>query len=183
MQIIGIVGTIGSGKGTVVEYLIEKRGFAHYSASGLLKEMLIERGVPLDRDAMGSLARELRLQDPGGVPKLIYERALKDQPEKAILESIHTVGEAEFVQSVGGVIWGVDADVAIRYPRVAKRGSEKDNISYEKFVEQSKREDDGTEASGHNIRGALKTADVVIMNNGALEDLHKAIDEALEKLG
>ena len=181
MHIIGIAGTIGAGKGTVVDYLKE-RGFAHHSSSGLLKEILIEQSTPVDRDALAALAREIRAKDQDGVLKLTYERAKHDQPEKVILESIHTVGEADFVRSVGGKILGVDADVAVRYERISKRGSEKDNVSYEKFLEQAKREDDGTEKSGHNIRGVIQTADAVVMNNGTLEELHRAIDSTLEKL-
>ena len=181
MKIIGITGTIGAGKGTVVEHLKE-RGFAHYSSSGLLKEMLIEQSVFVDRDALAALARSIRVQDPNGVPKLTHERALRDNPEKMILEAIHTLGEADFIRSVGGMMLGVDADVAIRYERISKRGSEKDNVSYEKFLEQAKREDDGTEESGHNIRGVIQTADAVIMNNSSLEDLQRAVDEALEAL-
>jgi hypothetical protein len=38
MQIIGITGTLGAGKGTVVDYLIKQKNFRHYSISGYLKE-------------------------------------------------------------------------------------------------------------------------------------------------
>ena len=41
MLIIGITGTLGAGKGTVVEYLVEKKGFDHYSVRAfLLKEII-----------------------------------------------------------------------------------------------------------------------------------------------
>lgn len=180
MYIIGITGTIGAGKGTVVEYL-KSKGFTHYSSSGLLKEILTERGVQIDRDAFSSLGKEIRAENPqGGVLALSYERLKRDGVEKAILESIHTIGEADFVRSVGGVIWGVDANIAIRYERIIKRGTEKDHVSYEKFVEQATREDDGgSDDSGHNIRGVIKQADILITNNGTLEELHEQIDRAL----
>ncbi len=179
-MILGIAGTIGAGKGTVVEYLVEKKGFAHYSSSGLLKEMLLEKGEVVDRDSMAKLAREIRAKDPNGMPRLTYERLTKDNHQDAILEALHTVGEAEFVRSIGGIILGVDADINIRYERISKRGSEKDNVSYEKFQEQARREDDGaSDASGHNIRGVVNTADYTILNNGSLEELHSQIDAIL----
>ncbi|HEX3095769.1 MAG TPA: AAA family ATPase, partial [Patescibacteria group bacterium] len=46
MIIIGITGTAGSGKGTVVEYLVSKYGFKHYSARGFITEELVRRNLP-----------------------------------------------------------------------------------------------------------------------------------------
>jgi len=43
MIIIGITGTLGAGKGTVVEYLQEK-GFRHYSARGFITKEVEKRG-------------------------------------------------------------------------------------------------------------------------------------------
>ena len=37
-MIIGITGTDGSGKGTVVDYLVEQKGFKHYSARAIFEE-------------------------------------------------------------------------------------------------------------------------------------------------
>ena len=31
MIIIGITGTLGAGKGTIVDYLVKQKGFVHYS--------------------------------------------------------------------------------------------------------------------------------------------------------
>ena len=182
-MIIGIAGTIGAGKGAVVDYLVSNKGFAHYSSSGLLKVLLREKGVHIDRDSMSALASEIRSQDPAGMPKLTYEHLKKSNPENAVLEALHTVGEAEFVRSVGGIIFGVDADVAIRYERISKRGSEKDNVTFEKFLEQAKREDHGgSDASGHNIHGVINIADYKIHNDGTLDELCKQIDAILNKI-
>ena len=38
MILIGITGTLGAGKGTVVDFLIENYGFKHYSVRGFLTE-------------------------------------------------------------------------------------------------------------------------------------------------
>ena len=40
MRIVGITGTLGAGKGTVVEYLTQQKGFKHYSARGLLNQII-----------------------------------------------------------------------------------------------------------------------------------------------
>ena len=181
-MIIGITGTIGAGKGTVVAYLKE-RGFAHYSSSGLLKEVLDERGLPATRLNLSTLADELSAMHRGGVLHLSHMRAQKDGVTDYVLEAIHRESEAEYIRSIGGKILGVDADITARYERSIKRGEgEKDNVTFEEFLENIKREDEGRGVTGANIRAVLRDADVVVMNDGSLKELDAQIGSALEKI-
>ncbi len=181
-MIIGITGTIGSGKGTVVEYFNGK-GFKHYSSSAILKEILRERGLPETRTYMSPLADELMAKYEGGVLHLSHERAEKDGAADYILEAIHRENEANYIRSIGGVIVGVDADIRKRYERTVKRGEgEKDNVTFEEFLEHAKREDEGESGRGPNIRAVLRSADAVLTNDGTLDELHAQIDSVLEKL-
>ena len=59
MIIIGITGTIGAGKGTVVDYFTTK-GFRHYSARQFIVREIERRRLPVDRDTMVSVANDLR---------------------------------------------------------------------------------------------------------------------------
>lgn len=182
-MIIGIAGTIGSGKGTVVEYL-KQRGFAHYSSSDTLRAMLREEGKEDVRFNMSALANDLMQTYPGGVLTMSYERAQKDGAKDFILEAIHRENEAAYVRSIGGAILGVDADLKLRYERTKRRADgEKDNVTFEEFVESSNREDEGRGETGANIRAVIASADAIILNNGTLEELHKQVDEALAKIG
>lgn len=181
-MIIGLAGTIGAGKGTVVDYL-KQRGFAHYSSSDTLRGILKERGLPDVRLEMSRLSAELSRANAGGILALSFERAKQDGARDFILESIHRESEADFVRSIGGKIIGIDADLKSRYERTVKRADgDKDAVSFENFVESSKREDEGEGSTGANIRAVIKTADAVVMNDSTLDDLHRAVDEALKKL-
>ena len=181
-MIIGVTGTIGAGKGTVVQYL-KSKGFAHYSSSGVLKEILQERGLPKTRTYMSPLADELLTKHEGGVLHFSRERAERDGAKDYVLEAIHRESEAAFVRSIGGVIWGVDADIEKRFERSVKRGEgEKDNVTHEQFLADAKREDDGQGESGPNIRAVLKTANVVLTNNGTQDELFAQVEEALKKI-
>jgi dephospho-CoA kinase len=182
-MIIGITGTIGAGKGTVVEYL-KQRGFSHYSSSGILREILAERGLPATRLNMSTLADELMQQYEGGVLQVSHERAQEAGDKNYILEAIHRESEAAYIRSIGGVILGVDADIRTRFERSVRRGDgEKDDVTFEEFLENSKREDDGRGETGANIRAVLKNADVIITNNGTTEELTEQVDRALASLG
>lgn len=181
-MIIGITGTIGAGKGTVVEYL-KTKGFAHYSSSGILKEVLVERGLPATRLNMSTLADELMRTYAGGVLELSHTRATNAGEDNYILEAIHRENEAAYIRSIGGIILGVDADIKTRYERSIHRADgEKDNVTFEEFLVNSKREDEGKGETGANIRAVLKSADAIITNDDTLEELTEQIDRALETL-
>lgn len=181
-MILGVTGTLGAGKGTVVDYLKQK-GFAHYSSSATLKTLLTEQGLPLTRLHMSQLANKLMEEHEGGVLQISYERAVKDGVKDFILEAIHRESEAAYVRSIGGVIWGVDADLHARYERTHKRADgAKDDVTFEEFVESSKREDEGAGSTGPNIHAVLRNADAVFMNNGTVEELHAQIDAALAQI-
>lgn len=180
-MIIGIAGTIGAGKGTVVDYL-KAKGFGHYSSSAILKEILTERGLEHTRFNLSSLADELSAQHPGGVLFLSHTRGIESRNPNYVLEAIHRQSEADYVRSIGGVILGVDANPQVRYERISKRGEgKKDDVTLEQFLADSKREDEGGGGTGSNIRPVINRADAVVMNDGTVEDLHKKVNEALSQ--
>jgi len=181
-MIIGIAGTLGAGKGTVVEYL-KKKGFAHYSSSDTLRQILAERGLPDQREYMSNLANELSAAQEGGVLYSSHHLAQAAGNENYILEALHRVSEGEYIQKIGGIILGVDADIKVRYDRISKRGdSGKDNVNFEQFVADSEREDEGKTGTGPNIKAVIGMSNHTITNNGTLEELHLKVETWLQTL-
>lgn len=184
-MIIGIAGTIGAGKGTVVEYL-KSKGFAHYSSSKLLGELVEQEGNPRTRNFLGPMATRLQEEYPGGVVEKNYrEKYLQEKPEHAIFEALHRQSEANFLTSVGGIIIGIDANLQTRYERTVLRNEgEKDRKSFEDFKEMSRVEDDGGGDSSwdNNIREVITHAPVCIMNDGTPEELRAQVDKILSTL-
>ena len=178
-MLIGIAGTLGAGKGTVVDYL-KTKGWTHYSASGYLREVIISRGEIVNRDSYSKTSGEIRRVDPAGLVKILYSRIVANGVECSIIESLHDVGEAEFIKAQGGILLGVDANLEIRYQRSLLRGSEKDNVSFDDFKRHIEREENGT--GHHNIRAVIDMADYVIQNDGTLEELHSQIESFLRTL-
>jgi dephospho-CoA kinase len=58
-MIIGITGTLGAGKGAIVDFLVEK-GFQHHSVRSYLRQRVEERGLAVNRDSFVAVANELR---------------------------------------------------------------------------------------------------------------------------
>lgn len=181
MIIIGITGTIGAGKGTVVEYLVKNRGFKHFSARELISEEVIKRGLEKNRDNMVVVANDLRKKNGSGyVADELYRRALVSK-DNCIIESIRTVGEIESLKSKGNfVLLAVDAEPRIRYERIFARKTVTDNVSFEKFLEDEAKEMESNDTNKQNLKKCIEMADFVIYNNGSLEKLNDKIGEILE---
>lgn len=180
---IGIAGTLGAGKGTVVEYFVQTKGFVHYSVREFLWQEVDRRSLPRVRENLGLVANDWRAQHGSSyIVEQLYERAQMEPNRSVIIESLHTVGEAEFLKSKGAIIFGVDADIALRYERIVKRSTETDYVSYKKFVEDNNREIADTDPARHNIRKVIDIADYKIMNDGTVEELHAQIDEVLKQI-
>ena len=182
-MIIGITGTDGSGKGTVVEYLVKEKGFVHYSARAIWEEEIARQGIENNRANMRVVANELRAKHGYDYSVAHYlEKAITDVTEHAVIESQRAIAEAETLKANGGVLLAVDADPEIRYKRITKRGSATDHVSFGRFQELEAIEMDDPDPAGMQKAAVIKMADYTITNNGSLEELHTQINEVLGKI-
>lgn len=181
-MIIGITGTIGAGKGTIVETLKEK-GFNHYSVRAYITEEIIKRKISVNRDNMVLVGNDLRAKNsPSYIVEQLYEKA-KKEGKNCIIESIRTIGEVEGLKKKGKFyLIAVDAKSEKRYERIIKRASETDKITFDTFLENEKREMNGTDPNKQNISACMKMADFIIDNSGTKQKLNKKIEEILKKL-
>ncbi len=183
MIIIGITGTIGAGKGTVVDYLLAQHQFTHYSVRSFLIKEANRRGLPLNRDTYVAVANDLRKNhSPSYIIDQLYIQAAENG-HNAIIESIRTPGEVESLRNNKNFyLFAVDADPKIRYQRIGVRNSETDQISYETFIANEEREMQSTSPNQQNLSECMKRADFRIHNNGTIEDLQKQVEQIIQNL-
>ncbi len=149
-MIIGITGTLGAGKGTVAKYLTDQKGFNHFSGRDFFIEEVKKRGLPVNRDTITHTANDLRtVHGADYVIKTLFARA-EAAGGNTVVESIRAIAEGEFVKS-HGQLWAVDADIHTRYERAVLRGSETDQVSFEKFVADEAREMTSTDPAKQNL--------------------------------
>ncbi len=179
MKIIGITGTLGAGKGTAVEFL-KKQGFQHYSARDFIVEEIKRRQLPVNRDSMTVVSNDLRKKhSPSYIIDQLYAGA-KAVGENAVIESIRTVGEVNSLREKGNfLLLAIDADQKKRYERISGRGSTTDQVSFRKFQQDEAREMESTDPNKQNFSACIALADVLILNNGTVEEFEVKIKDKL----
>ncbi len=178
-MIVGVTGTNGAGKGTVVDFLVDQKKFNHFSARNFLIEEIKRQGLPVDRTHMRQVANGMRkIHGPSYVVEQLMEQAAH-APGNSVIESIRTVGEGEFLKKHSALIWAVDADRKTRYERVLKRWSETDRVDFETFCMHEDREMSSTEPWDMNVFSVMKMSNHVFLNNGTVEELFAQIEDVL----
>ncbi len=180
MIILGITGTLGAGKGTIVEYLVAEKGFSHYSVRAWLLSKVRAAGLPENRDSLFNIANELRAKFGASyVTDQLYEIAMVSGKD-CVIESIRTPGEIDSLRKKGKFyLLAVDADPRIRYERIVLRQSETDKISYATFQENEAREMTTTDPAKQNLRRCIELTDFTIRNDGTRKELTDQVEKIL----
>lgn len=183
MKIIGITGTLGAGKGTIVDYLTQHHGFAHFSVRGYLSQIIKAKGETVNRDSLVATANDLREKNgPSFIAQELFREA-QESGQDCIIESIRTVGEVQALREKNGFhLFAIDADQHLRYERIVERASETDKVSFETFAANEAREMNNTDPNKQNLSACMALADYRFNNDGSFTELYARIDEVLEKI-
>jgi dephospho-CoA kinase len=186
-MIIGITGTLGAGKGTVVEYLVKHKGFTHYSVRGFLRDEIIKRRLEVNRDTMVVTANDLRATFGASyITDCLYEQAVT-YGGNAVIESIRAVGEIVSLHKLSEqreekfILLAVDALPEVRYKRILERASETDHITYQQFINNEKREMTNDDPFKQNIAACMALADIILRNDNTVEEFYKDVEKVYER--
>ncbi|MEK6952559.1 MAG: dephospho-CoA kinase [Nanoarchaeota archaeon] len=188
-MIIGLTGTIASGKGTFSSYLKQK-GFNYITLSDLVREEARKKGLEIQREILQDIGNSMREKYGKGfwAKKAIEKINLN---ENWIIDGIRNLGEIEELGKVkGSIIIGIDAPEDIRLRRLEKRNKSKEEgrkDSDPKAIEDMKRlekRDRGFHEPeyGQQVLKCLELANFKIINDSSLEEFYKKIDGVLGKI-
>lgn len=159
-HVIGITGTNGAGKGSVVDILVSQYGAKHLSVREFFKEEAAKMGVPLkDREGIIAFGKFFREKyGPGHLIRTITKKVRCGAGGLFMIESLRCQGEIEYLSDTFGsrfTLVGVDAPVILRHGRSRVRGTMTDDVDFEEFVRQEGLENEGTDMWETNLSACM----------------------------
>jgi dephospho-CoA kinase len=180
-MIIGLVGTMGAGKGVSAEYLV-KKGFQYTSLSDEIRAELKSRKLSETRELLTSVGNDLRIRFGTGI---LAQRVLnKIVPGKDyVVDSIRNPDEVKKLQSRPDfVLIKIDAPARVRFDRICARARTGDVQTFDQFFAQETMETDSTNPNKQRLKATADMAQYTIVNDSSLEKLYQRIDQLLKQL-
>ena len=175
MQVIGISGLPGSGKGLVSE-MGEERGAIIVSMGDIVREEAKKRG-----ESSKITAQNLRKEHGEYIVSELTIKKIKklEDDNTIIIDGIRSHHEVEmFKENFDNfIILSIFANPQIRFERLAKRMREDDSTDYAEFRKRDENE------LGFGIGNVISLSDKLIINESDLESYEKKIDEFLKEMG
>lgn len=172
-MIIGLTGSMGCGKGEVVN-ILEKRGFSYITLSMMVREEARKRGVPEEREQLMEVGNSMRAEGGAGV---LAERALQKIAEsghdKWVVDGIRNPAEIDALKKGKDVhVVGVHASKDILVERILSRGRESDAKVRDDIIRKLERElGKGEPEDGQQVAKCMEKVDQIIENEGTLQEL------------
>ncbi len=174
-MIIGLTGSMGCGKGEIVN-ILQKKGFEYITLSSMVREEARRRGIPEEREKLMEVGNSMRATGGAGIlSKKALQKIKASGHDKWVVDGIRNPAEIDELKSSGNAyIVGVSADRNLLVERIVKRARESDSKTREDILKKIEREWGKDEPpDGQQVGKCMEKADHVIENNGTLDDLSK----------
>ncbi len=181
--IIGLVGPIASGKGFATDKLV-KLGFKKLSLSEEIREELKNSSNKTpDRKALQDLGDKMRSENGNDYWAKKVSEKIGDQ-QNYVIDSIRNPYEISFLKhSLNMFVLAVNCSEKTSLKRAIKRGRDIDiNIKNLKLIIERDRGINQPK-NGQQVEECISLSDIVIDNDGTLEEFEQKLDKLFIKLG
>lgn len=183
-MIIGLTGTLGSGKDAVADYL-KKKGFGCFVLSDILKEEAKKRNLEPTRENLQDVGNELRAEHgPGVLAKMVVDAIKAYGHNNVVVDGIRNSGEIDELSKLSDFfLVAVDAPEETRFERMKSRGRKDDPKTLGQFRKMDARDRGVNEPStGQQVGECIKQARFVIVNDSTVEKLFEKVERLLADL-
>lgn len=180
--VIGLAGSIASGKDTVANYVVEKFGGQTVSFSQPLRDILNRVFLPINRVNLSTLAQMLVDHFSDDVlSRTIAEEIKASSKDIFVLPNIRRESDYACLTSEPSfnfILVGVNTDTKTCYDRLIKRSQNVDDKS--KTWEQFQK--DLQLSTEVDIVNLIRKASYQLDNNGSLDGLYSQLDRLIIEL-
>ena len=179
--ILGFVGDLASGKGTLAKYLQEKYHCNTYRFSTMLRDILNRIYVENSRENLQLISKILRENFGQDVMSTVISKDVEnDKNELVVVEGIRRPTDITYLQNLLGFhLIYITAEPKTRWERMVKRQENPDekDKTFEQFLLDEQAEADRL------IKELGSKAEKTINNDGTIEDLYNNIENILQSYG
>jgi dephospho-CoA kinase len=184
--VIGLTGTIGSGKEAAAEHIKKTFSCFYVKLSQVLRNELEKKRKGLSRNLLQDSGDEMRSTYGGHVLAKVSIEYLPRNKDLIILDGIRNPGEIDYLKSnfnSGFFLIGIDSKPETRFERISKRARRDDPRTWEEFLEMDSRDQgNGQPEFGQQTRRCIEKADFKIDNDGTEEEFLAKIDETVKRI-
>jgi dephospho-CoA kinase len=185
MKVIGLTGTIGSGKEFVKEIIKKKYDCYDVSLSGAIMNMA-KNNPKLSRKDLQEMGNQLRQKYGAHLLAKVSTEFMPREKPVMIVDGIRNPGEAEWLRKTyknNFILVGVDAPQQMRFERIQKRGRPLDPKTFEEFDQLDRRDQgEGEPAYGQHVKKCLEMADIMINNDGNESEINAKMQEIFSRI-
>lgn len=180
--VIGLVGPIASGKGTISEYL-KSIGFQYFSLSNVVRAETQERGLEMNRQNLQDVGNDLRENFGGAV---LVERLVDEimKHDFVVIDGVRNPQEIIAIKdNFDGKIVHISAFKNRRLERYLRRAEDRgeDSASVSKFKKVDARDlGQGEDDNGQKVSECLAMADFKLVNNSTVEQFYQDCQAMLD---
>jgi len=177
--VIGITGNIGSGKGTVTEYLTQKYNARKMRYSKILADILERLHLDYDRGNLDIIAEGLRSMFGEDILSKVLEKDIREVgAEVVVFDGIRKKKELHYFENKMNNFFFIFVDTPFEV--VAKRIISRQEKIDDQEQTVEKLRDRQQQPSDKDVPGLKKYADFVIDNSGSLEKTFEQIDKMMK---
>ena len=183
IKIIAVVGTSGSGKSVVVDYLTEK-GFPKVYFGGMIYKEMKRRGIEITADGESEKRFREMIRETEGkdwVVKQVIEEAknlINAGQKRIVLDGLYSWTEYKILKKEFPgqlTVLAVVVPKALRHFRVGKRPERP-------FNTKEIQERDRSEVENLEKGGPIAMADYYVLNDESVAKLHDDVDVILDRI-
>ncbi len=178
--ILGFVGPIASGKGTVCQYLKKKHQASVFRFSTMLRDVLNRLYLEQSRNNMQDLSLALRKTFGDDLlASVIAKDVISDRSQIIAIDGVRREPDIKYLKELPGFhLVQITADQKTRWQRIASRGENTDDT---KKTLAEFQQDEQKEAE-QQIKEVAKLAEFTLDNNDTLNELYRQIEDVLTRI-